>query len=331
VVRVEWLEQPTLDDLAPAAALLTEWQREVLGDDEPPMPPEQLVEEVVETPPHREGSILIALDDGDLVGVATLLCDDLQGRQQEAETQALVVAADHRGRGIGRRLLETVAQRCRERGRDRLVGYSPLTDRASTAFAERLRAERGIVDQQNRAAVEDIDRDLLERWVARASERAAAYSLVRFDGVCPDDLLVPLTTISLSMNTAPRRESREDIVPSPEQIRERQEAMRKNGQEFWTVAARHDASGELAGFTELGFPPPGRATPASTPRIAPAVWVGGSRRSTRCGCSTRSPQSPTSRRGTPMSTPRCCRSTGRWASGPWRGIRSGSCCSDGCQ
>ena len=254
-MRVEWLEQPTLDDLAPAAALLTEWQREVLGDDEPPMPPEQLVEEVVETPPHREGSILIALDDGDLVGVATLLCDDLQGRQQEAETQALVVAADHRGRGIGRRLLETVAQRCRERGRDRLVGYSPLTDRASTAFAERLRAERGIVDQQNRAAVEDIDRDLLERWVARASERAAAYSLVRFDGVCPDDLLVPLTTISLSMNTAPRRESREDIVPSPEQIRERQEAMRKNGQEFWTVAARHDASGELAGFTELGFPP----------------------------------------------------------------------------
>src|ERR671913_402047 len=91
--------------------------------------------------------------------------------------------------------------------------------------------------------------------VARAPERAAGYSLVAWDGRCPDELLEPFAGIMAVMNTAPRGDmDMEDEFYTPELIRDFEASIERKGTNVWTIAARHDATGQLAGYTALFFP-----------------------------------------------------------------------------
>jgi GNAT superfamily N-acetyltransferase len=115
-----------------------------------------------------------------------------------------------------------------------------------------LGAEVGLIERISRLRTAEVDRALLDHWIARAPERAAGYSLVGWDDRCPDELLERFAAVTGVMNTAPRGDlDMEDEVYTPEMIREFEGSMARKGTRIWTLAARHDATGELVGYTAL--------------------------------------------------------------------------------
>lgn len=90
------------------------------------------------------GEVLVALDDGGVVGTVMLQTSGQHGEiihsSSEAEIRALAVAPHARGRGIGRALIEAVTKLARERGVRHLV----LLTQPEMLTAQHLYGEAGF-------------------------------------------------------------------------------------------------------------------------------------------------------------------------------------------
>ena len=254
-MTIEELDPARADEatLAELAELTTIEQHDLAPED-PPVSVAEEADDLRVLPAFEDVHLWVARDpDGRLLGRATLWIEHREENQHFAELW-LVVRPEARRRGIGRRLLEAAVDRAREEGRDTLMGM-PAVGSEGAAAARALGAESALVNRISRLRTADLDRTMLEAWVARAAERAAGYSLLAFDGDCPDELLEPFAALMAVMNTAPRGSlDIEDDVFTPELIREFEASMRLKGTVIWTLLAREDATGDLAGYTSLFFP-----------------------------------------------------------------------------
>ena len=251
---VEWVESPTITDLAPVAEMLNRWYAHVIPG-EPPTPVEELEALVNRPPSHHTSWVAVATGAGRVLGAVRLVVEELEGRQKDANIDFLVVEPEAQRRGLGSALLEAAVERARRAGRKRLSGGSVAGDPAGKAFARRHRAEPELLEQQNRAVIAEMDAGLLREWIDRAAGRAEGYSLLRVDGPCPEELLADFARLNAVMNTAPSGPNLEDLILSPGDVIETQRAFAALGYMRWTVIARHDPTGELAGFTEMMLSP----------------------------------------------------------------------------
>ena len=251
---VEWIESPTLVDLEPVAEMLNRWNAEVIPG-ERPMPTAEVESFVNRGPAHEESKLAVAKEGTGIVGATVLVIEDLEGRRQDAGLDFLLTRHGARARGVAGALLDAAIARARKAGRTRLTGSSIAGDGAAEAFARSYGAEPELLECQNRATTSGMDRDLLRGWVQRAQQRAGEYSLVRVDGTLPDDLRPGFARLTTVMNTAPHGPNLQDLVMSSDDVAEMQRAYHDLGYERWTVIARHDPSGELAGFTEMMLSP----------------------------------------------------------------------------
>ncbi|MEO7335979.1 MAG: GNAT family N-acetyltransferase [Caldimonas sp.] len=94
---------------------------------------------ILARPDHE---LYVAVDDGDGAVVGTYALAFLPGLTHGARDSAIVedvvVAADHRGRGIGRQMMEDALRRCRARDCYKLVLSSHLQRDAAHRFYEGL-------------------------------------------------------------------------------------------------------------------------------------------------------------------------------------------------
>jgi GNAT superfamily N-acetyltransferase len=213
---------------------------------------EDLLENLRHAPAHRRVHHLLAVCAGKPVGGATLIVDDM--RAESAALPFLFVTPDHRRRGVGSLLFEAARQRARAHDRGRLRTMTVASHAAATAFMERAGGRPGLVVEQSRCPTAELDVEQLQAWVDRAAERARGYSLVAFDGVCPEEHLEAFAAVIPIMNTAPHAEGAEDVVPSPDEVRESMRAHVRQGNESWTICAREDSGGRFVGYTELSLP-----------------------------------------------------------------------------
>ncbi len=168
----------------------------------------------------------------------------------------VIVRPDRRRRGLGRALLGLVADVAEQEGRTLLMGSTSERVPAGEAFATLLGAERAIANHINRLLLADVDRDLVARWVTEGPGRAPDYTLVAVDGGYPDDLVEDIAALYDVMNTAPRDGlDMEDMHFTAEHLRQFEKSMLAQGTQGWTLLARHDPTGELAGFTEVFWNP----------------------------------------------------------------------------
>jgi mycothiol synthase len=166
------------------------------------------------------------------------------------------VRPDMRQRGIGKALLALIADVSDEQNRPLLTGGTSESVPAGEIFAQKVGAEARLSQHTNRLLLSDVDRAMVDAWVADGPKRAEGYSLITFDGPYPDSDVEALVELAHVMNTAPREDlDMEDFNFTVEQERDWEKAMLAAGDQRWTMVTRHDATGQFAGFTETFWNP----------------------------------------------------------------------------
>lgn len=246
-------EEVSDEELARIHALSAEVEKEALPDD-PPTPFEEFRGWVRHVPEFRKNHRWVIPDPvnaQEVIAHASLSLKYVETNRNRGSFW-IEVRKDARRQGLGRRLLATVLDKAKEEDRTLLDSWTN-EGAGAERFLEAIGMERRYRERQSRLYLNDVDREMLASWVARAEERASEYEIVSWDGLTPDDLLADFADLKGVMNTAPREDfEEEDEVFTPERIAEQERAFQAQERSWWTMVARHP-SGELAGYTELTF------------------------------------------------------------------------------
>ena len=187
---------------------------------------------------------------GEIVAWASVSHVDVPENRSHAHVW-VAVHPEVRGLGLGSTLLTRATETARRWGCT-VLDFEARVGGPGEPFLRSIGAELRLIERRSRCRTAEIDREQLEGWVRRAGERAAGYSLVAWDGPCPDELVAAFVALKGVMNTAPLEALEwDDDRLTVEQWREVEATNAARGFELWQVCARHDDSGELAGYTEL--------------------------------------------------------------------------------
>lgn len=163
-----------------------------------------------------------------------------------------------RREGVATALIRYAAQAAKQAGR-RTVLIEALDGTAGTATCAALGGHSALGSTSSTLWLSRLDRTLVDRWIDQRSERASGYSLVRWIGGCPEELLKPFAQMREAMDTAPKGDLDLTIEWSPESIRAAEEAHKRCHRRNLVLCARDDATGELVALTDV-LVPSGRRT-----------------------------------------------------------------------
>ncbi len=186
-----------------------------------------------------------------IVGLAAMWISR-SGRNNHLMEATIDVLPDWRRQGIARWLLAPIVNVACRHGIHLLKGVTGSVTPAGAAFMRRLGGKPVLTSSTNVLAMADIDRNLLRRWLEAGETAAPDFALEELAGPYPNDWLNGISALYDAANDAPRGDlDAEDERRSPQLLREIEAASLARGEERWTMIARHAASGEIAGFTEV--------------------------------------------------------------------------------
>ena len=166
----------------------------------------------------------------------------------------LFVDPARRRQGLGTALLRHAAERARVGGR-RLLAGAAVQDSPGESFARSLGATPGLAEIRRRLDLAAVPAGLVAGLRASAQEAAAGYTLVSWTQSTPEEYLDQVVAIELAMSDAPHDPSWEEPVWDAERVRATDRRRRLQKLRSYAVAARHDATGDLAGVTRVEVPP----------------------------------------------------------------------------
>jgi GNAT superfamily N-acetyltransferase len=164
----------------------------------------------------------------------------------------LVIFVDpaRRRAGLGTTLLRHAQARAAELGRTVLAGDAREGSPGS-AFAVAAGARLSIMEVRRVLDLAGIPAGHLAGLRGQAEEAARGYSLISWQEACPEEYLDQVAQVSNAMADAPHSPGYEEEREDAERLRERERRAGAQGLRVYSVAARHDGTGELAGLTEL--------------------------------------------------------------------------------
>ncbi|HZE33468.1 MAG TPA: GNAT family N-acetyltransferase [Actinoallomurus sp.] len=188
----------------------------------------------------------VATSGDEVTGVASLRLFDGSGRAHLGQF-SIDVHPDHRRRGIGSRLLDTVARAAREEERRSLV-VEASADTPGVAFLETkgfacvLSLSLLLLSVRDAGDVEEI-----------VHAKHPGYRLSRWLGVVPNELAETFATAKSAMGDMPAGDVDYGTTKwDTDRVRDMAEVVEKRGDTLLTVAALHGDT--IAGFTELVIP-----------------------------------------------------------------------------
>lgn len=157
----------------------------------------------------------------------------------------------HRGRGIGRQLLDVQVEAARAAGRSMLLTFT-LRDTPTPRFLTANGFDIAQLNTQRRIEPQQLDHEAIKALADEAAAVAADYELVQLEGPASEEWLPELASLAEAMNDAPLDDTDlEPEVSSPERLRDYDLAMAARGQRVYRLLARHRHTGEWAGQTLL--------------------------------------------------------------------------------
>ncbi len=223
--------------------------------DEPPTPCETRKARWRSMPNYKDAIVWLATEDDEPIASAFLDIDRTGDNAHIGEMWVMVSAARRR-QGLARVLLEPIVETADIEKRTLLLTFTEASVPSGGAFAQRLGAEAGLVERESELDLTRLDRALVSRWNEEGPTRAPDHELLFVEQGLPEELLDPFTRLYDVTNSAPRESlAVEDRHMTPQQLRERERTYAESGGQRILCIARQRSSGELAGFTELGWHP----------------------------------------------------------------------------
>jgi GNAT superfamily N-acetyltransferase len=155
-----------------------------------------------------------------------------------------------RRRGLGRELVAVAARRAYLEGFS-LIGTEVIGNTPAIAFYESLGFEREYVETRSVLALSKMDWDALGTM---ASSIGAGYRIEYHPGGPPDELLEAYAQAKLE---AQDEDDDLDLAPrssDPQRLRDSLSTLHKRGLKPYIVLAIHEATGVVAGLTEVVVP-----------------------------------------------------------------------------
>jgi GNAT superfamily N-acetyltransferase len=174
---------------------------------------------------------------------------------------AVQVHPDHRRRGYGRWAVEAVSELMRAEGRHKVLCEVPAATRTSVPsegelFAVAVGARRMTVEKRRMLDVARVSDAQIATLLDEARAAASGYSVIAWRGRSPERSVAGMAALRALMSTDPPQGELE-LEPEPwdaARLVEVERSVFARGRQVLVVAARHDASGELVGYTNIGVP-----------------------------------------------------------------------------
>jgi len=195
---------------------------------------------------------LACAPDGSVAGWYLLEVPDRDNRH--LGTLEVFVDPARRRQGFGTALLRHAAERALADGRRLLTGYA-VQGSAGEPFACSLGAAAGLAEIRRRLDLAAVPAGLAAGLRASALQAAAGYTLVSWTAPTPEEYLDQVVAIERAMFDAPHEASWEQPAWDAERVRATDRRRRGQKLRSYAVAARHDATGDLAGLTRIEVTP----------------------------------------------------------------------------
>lgn len=184
IVEMSELAEMSDEELEPVLALVNTLDRESR-----PRHVDMSVDElriIGDSPGMVERLFLVVDSVGTLVALATSRHPD-DGSNADTLMCQIRVSPEHRRRGIGTALLRRLAGIASQLGRDSLQAFVFDTVPAGREFARRVGAVEQMDHHENILRISELDRSLMESWVAQGPERAPGYRVDVVEGFWPEE------------------------------------------------------------------------------------------------------------------------------------------------
>jgi GNAT superfamily N-acetyltransferase len=161
------------------------------------------------------------------------------------------VLPEYRKQGIAKGLLQFVCEIAQEEKRKLLMSFSDSAIPAGAAFMNRLNAQAGMESRTNQLTLSALDSKLIQSWQGQGP--ANEFSLGIWEGAFPEGEIEKIAAMrSAIVNSMPRENlALEDRKITKEELRERERSFSERKIQRWTMYAKHNTSGEFAGYTEV--------------------------------------------------------------------------------
>ncbi|MFZ2042838.1 MAG: hypothetical protein WAV12_02440, partial [Trebonia sp.] len=157
--------------------------------------------------------------------------------------------------GLGTALLRHAAERAAAAGRA-IIDGGVREGSGGEAFALLAGATLGQAEVRRVLDVAKIPAGSIARLRESAARAAGGYSLARWTGVTPDDRLDQVASLHNALNDAPMDPGLEATAWTAERVRDRINGrIARSPSRRYSLAAVHDASGEMAALTVVSVDP----------------------------------------------------------------------------
>jgi RimJ/RimL family protein N-acetyltransferase len=195
---------------------------------------------------------LAAGEDGEACGGYVLELSQRANRQMGFVS--FMVVPEHRRRGVGTELLRHAAEVAH--GHDRTLLYTFIkVGSAAEAFAAGMGGRPGLVNVRRVLDINSIPAGHLAGLRAQAGRAAAGYSLLSWQGPTPEERTGQVAAVRNALADAPHQPDKEVRVVDAEWVRQADRRSARQGLRRYSVAARSDQTGELAGLTQVSIDP----------------------------------------------------------------------------
>jgi GNAT superfamily N-acetyltransferase len=217
--------------------------------DDPPWQDVQVREYLAETMPGERRISWIAEDDRLPEGQSRVFAHVSMLLLGDIGVLEVFVHPQLRRRGLGRQLVALAARRAYLEGFS-TIGVEVIGATPATAFYESLGFEREYAETRSVLALSKVDWDAVG---AMAGEIADEYRIAYYPGGPPDELLEAYAQAKLEAQD----EDDLDLAPrssDPQRLKDSLETLHKRGLKPYIVLAMHEATGVVAGLTEVVVP-----------------------------------------------------------------------------
>jgi GNAT superfamily N-acetyltransferase len=156
--------------------------------------------------------------------------------------------------GLGRVLLSHAAARASRAGRSVLSGDT-IMGSPGEAFCRAVGARQGLGETTRALRTSELPAERRAQLRAKAAAAAHGYSLEVWEGPVPAGKSAGVVAIVADAEDRPIDPGQEAQAWDEERLRLVDARIAAQGLRFYTVAARHGATGELAGLTSLAVDP----------------------------------------------------------------------------